>query len=406
MNKMLLIIDGSSLLSTSFYANAGAYVMARTEEDKAKAAEKLLKASNGKYTNGVYTFVRTLLNLIKEQKPSHIAITWDRTRNTFRQDIKGCNGTYKGHRKETPEPLKEQFITTQKLLEGIIPQFISDIMDSKIYEADDFAGSLSRRYQKDMPVFLYTKDEDYLMLINERVRVWLVTSKANDMYEEFKINPKDHNIPNGVFEYNLELFKEIKGLNHPKEFIDAKAIKGDTSDNIPGVKGVGDKATFPLVKEYGSLENIYETIEGLNKKEEKELKSFFKECLGISRSPIANMLKDGTIILDNGDKLAYRCISGELSKEQLEFNELIKDKIDTRFPIELVNSEDISKLIENEIVNIELSSKESAFMSRELATIVTDIPEIQKLSLDDVKLDLNKDILKQRLLELDIRTLL
>ncbi|EGT0689409.1 MAG: hypothetical protein E7J18_08320 [Clostridioides difficile] len=157
-NKMLLIIDGSSLLSTSFYANSGKYIMAKTDEEKETAAKNLLKSSKGKYTNGVLTFMRTLLKLIENQKPSHMAVVWDRTRNTFRQNIKGCNGTYKGQRKETPEPLKEQFLTTQELLEGIIPQFISKIEDSIIYEADDFAGSLSVRYSNDMPVFLYTKD--------------------------------------------------------------------------------------------------------------------------------------------------------------------------------------------------------------------------------------------------------
>ncbi|HII4447592.1 5'-3' exonuclease [Clostridium perfringens] len=405
-NKMLLIIDGSSLLSTSFYANSGKYIMAKTDEEKETAAKNLLKSSKGKYTNGVLTFMRTLLKLIENQKPSHMAVVWDRTRNTFRQNIKGCNGTYKGQRKETPEPLKEQFLTTQELLEGIIPQFISKIEDSIIYEADDFAGSLSVRYSNDMPVFLYTKDEDYLALINERVRVFLVTSKANEMYEEYNINPKDYNIPDGVFEYNLELFKEIKGLNEPKEFTEVKAIKGDASDNIPGIKGVGDKAAFPLVKEYGSLENIYDTIENLNKNEEKELRTFLKEYLGISRSPIANMLKNGTIELDNGDKLEYRCISGQLTDEQLEFQELIKDKIDTRFPIELLNSEDKELLVNNKIANIELSAKESAFMSRDLATIATDISDIHNLSLDDVKLDLDKTLLKKRLLELDIKSLL
>ncbi|HFD2037248.1 5'-3' exonuclease H3TH domain-containing protein (plasmid) [Clostridium perfringens] len=255
--------------------------------------------------------------------------------------------------------------------------------------------------------YFYTpSDEDYLALINERVRVFLVTSKANEMYEEYNINPKDYNIPDGVFEYNLELFKEIKGLNEPKEFTEVKAIKGDASDNIPGIKGVGDKAAFPLVKEYGSLENIYDTIENLNKNEEKELRTFLKEYLGISRSPIANMLKNGTIELDNGDKLEYRCISGQLTDEQLEFQELIKDKIDTRFPIELLNSEDKELLVNNKIANIELSAKESAFMSRDLATIATDISDIHNLSLDDVKLDLDKTLLKKRLLELDIKSLL
>ena len=80
--ELFLIIDGSSLLSTSFYGTVGpAYLMAKTDEDREKALEKLLKTSDGRYTNGVYTFMKTLLNLIKNQKPTHMAIVWDRTKH-------------------------------------------------------------------------------------------------------------------------------------------------------------------------------------------------------------------------------------------------------------------------------------------------------------------------------------
>lgn len=159
-NRRLLIVDGSSLLSTSFYATARNYVMARTPEDREEAANKLLQTTGGVYTNGVYTFMKTLLNLIKTQNPSHMAVVWDVSRQTFRQSIAG--GTYKGTRKETPNPLKEQFKTTQELLDGIIPQFMSRFTDKEIYEADDFAGSIAKKFEKDIPVYLYTKDEDYL----------------------------------------------------------------------------------------------------------------------------------------------------------------------------------------------------------------------------------------------------
>lgn len=407
LNKKLLIIDGSSLLSTSFYGTASAYLMARTEEDKVKALEKLLKTSDGRYTNGVYTFMKTLLNLIKNQQPTHIAIVWDKTRQTFRQNILGCEGSYKGNRKATPNPLKEQFKTTQDLLDGIIPQFMSNVDDEMVYEADDFAGSLAKKFQDEVPVFLYTKDEDYLQLIDYNTKVWLVTSKADEMFGTYGIKPKDYEVPSGVFEYTLTSFSEIKGLNHPSEFIDAKAIMGDKSDNIPGVYGVGDKVTMPLVKEYGTIENIYDTIEGLSPKEEKELKKFFKEHLGISRSPIANMLKDGTITLSNAEKINYKCISGDLTKEQLEIQESIKSKVgELRFPIEITTENGLSKLQENEVLGVELSSKESAFMSKELATIITDIPVIQSVSLDDIKLNINQELLKTRLLDLEIKSLL
>ena len=235
--KRLVIIDGSSLLSTSFYGTAGAYLMARTEEDKAKAMEKLLKTSDGRYTNGVYTFMKTLLNIVNNQKPSHLAVVWDISRNTFRQNIAGVEGSYKGHRKETPDPLKEQFKTTQELLEGIVPQFKSGFDDEFIYEADDFAGSLVRKFEGEIPCYCYTKDMDYLQIASEVCRIWIVTSKADELFNKHNIDPKDFNLPQGVFEYSLTSFTDEIGLNHPLEFIDAKAIMGDTSDNIPGING-------------------------------------------------------------------------------------------------------------------------------------------------------------------------
>ena len=405
--KLFLIIDGSSLLSTSFYGTVGpAYLMAKTEEDRAKALEKLLKTSDGRYTNGVYTFMKTLLNLIKNQKPTHMAIVWDRTRQTFRQNISGVDGSYKGNRKSTPDALSQQFKTTQDLLEGIIPQFLSSMDDDMIYEADDFAGSLARKFEEEVPVALLTKDMDYLQLISEHTKAWIVTSKADEMFAKYGINPKDFEIPAGVFEYTMTSFADEIGLNTPKEFVDAKAIMGDKSDNIPGVHGVGDKAAIPLVKEYGTLENIYNTIEGLSPKEEKELKKFFKESLGISRSPIAYMLKEGTIALSDGEKLSYKCLSDSLTDEQITAQEIIKEKMgELRFPIEITTGNGLEKLQNGEVIGVELSAKESAFMSKELAKIVTDIPSVQSVSLDDIKLNINQELLKTRLLDLEIKSL-
>lgn len=335
----MLIVDGSSLLSTSFYGTAGEYLRAKTDADKEKALLKLLKTSKGVYTNGVYVFMKTLLNLIKKQSPSHLAIVWDISRQTFRQEIAG--GTYKGTRKETPAPLKEQFMTTQNLLNGLIPQFKSNSDDEIIYEADDFAGSLVKKFEKEIPVYLYTKDEDYLQLVNYNTRVWLVTSKCQELFKEIGVDSKKFAIPEGVFEYTLTSLMDIQELE-PYQIVEYKALCGDSSDNIPGVKGVGPKAAIPLLKEYGNIETIYETIEGLTPEEEKELNKFFKEKLGISRSPIECLLK----------------------------------------------------------------GKESAFMSKKLAQIKTDIPAIEQVTLDDLKLNIDSNLLKSRLLESEIKSLI
>lgn len=404
MTEKLLIIDGSSLLSTSFYATATAYLMAKTDEDKEKALERLMKTSDGRYTNGVFPFMRTLLSLIKKNQPTHLAIVWDVSRQTFRQEIAG--GTYKGTRKATPHPLKEQFISTQNLLQGIIPQFLSGRDDEEVYEADDFAGSLAKRFQTEIPVFLHTKDEDYLQLVDSNTRVWLGSSKADKMFEDLNLNRQEFNVPDGFFEFTLSTLKDIKGLE-PYQIVEYKALCGDTSDNIPGVKGVGEKAVIPLLQEYGTIEAIYETIENLSAKEEKELKKFFKESLGIGRSPISYMLADGVIALGNGDKINYNAIFDEVTEEDTTLQPLFEEKLGKlKFPIRLSNAEDIEKLKNEEVFGVQLCAKESAFMSKELATIKTDIESIAQVNLDDIKLNIDYTELKNRLLDLEIKTLI
>ena len=404
MTEKLLIIDGSSLLSTSFYATATAYLMAKTDEDKEKALTRLMKTSDGRYTNGVFPFMRTLLSLIKKNQPTHLAVVWDVSRQTFRQEIAG--GTYKGTRKATPHPLKEQFISTQNLLQGIVPQFLSEKDDEEVYEADDFAGSLAKRFQSEIPVFLHTKDEDYLQLVDTNTRVWLGSSKADKMFEDLGLNRQEFNVPDGFFEFTLSTLKDIKGLE-PYQIVEYKALCGDTSDNIPGVKGVGEKAVIPLLQEYGNIESIYDTIENLSSKEEKELKKFFKESLGIGRSPISYMLAEGVIALSSGEKINYNVIFDEVTEEDKALQPLFEEKLGKlRFPIRLSNAEDIEKLRNEEVYGVQLCAKESAFMSKELATIKTDIESIANVNLDDIKLNINYDELKARLLDFEIKTLI
>ena len=404
MTEKLLIIDGSSLLSTSFYATATAYLMAKTDEDKEKALTRLMKTSDGRYTNGVFPFMRTLLSLIKKNQPTHLAVVWDVSRQTFRQEIAG--GTYKGTRKATPHPLKEQFISTQNLLQGIVPQFLSEKDDEEVYEADDFAGSLAKRFQSEIPVFLHPKDEDYLQLVDTNTRVWLGSSKADKMFEDLGLNRQEFNVPDGFFEFTLSTLKDIKGLE-PYQIVEYKALCGDTSDNIPGVKGVGEKAVIPLLQEYGNIESIYDTIENLSSKEEKELKKFFKESLGIGRSPISYLLAEGVIALSSGEKINYNAIFDEVTEEDKALQPLFEEKLGKlRFPIRLSNAEDIEKLRNEEVYGVQLCAKESAFMSKELATIKTDIESIANVNLDDIKLNINYDELKARLLDFEIKTLI
>ena len=125
----------------------------------------------------------------------------------------------------------------------------------------------------------------------------MVTSKADDMYKEIGVDKKTINVPSGIFEYTPEYVKHFEGVD-PIQIIDVKAIEGDKSDNIKGVKGVGQTSSRPLIAHYGSIEEIYKNIENLDKNTEKELLTFFKDSLGIKRSPLKNLLlyKEDAII--------------------------------------------------------------------------------------------------------------
>ena len=226
------------------------------------------------------------------------------------------------------------------------------------------------------------------------------------MFEDLGLNRQEFNVPDGFFEFTLSTLKDIKGLE-PYQIVEYKALCGDTSDNIPGVKGVGEKAVIPLLQEYGNIEAIYNTIENLSAKEEKELKKFFKESLGIGRSPISYLLADGVIALGNGEKINYNVIFDEVTEEDKNLQDLFEEKLGKlRFPIRLSNGDDLEKLRNEEVFGVQLSAKESAFISKELATIKTDIESIANTTIDDVKLNINYDELKARLLDFEIKTLI
>lgn len=348
MTKKLILFDGSSLLSTSFFGNVPKeYYSLKNDENREEALKKMkiMRTSTGLYTNAVYTMSKILLKVFAEQKPSHVAVAWDISRDTFRRDM---YPEYKGQRDETKPELKSQFALMQRVLQAM---GITQFMVNK-YEADDILGTLVNKFETEIPVFIMTKDQDSLQLVSDYTRVWLITSKAKEMYDS--INPlfkheKNSGSPENTFEFTPLYVKEFYGIS-PEQIVDMKALEGDSSDNIPGVKGVGEKAVIPLLQEYGTVENLYSEIENLTPVEEKQLKEFWKNSLGISRSPIAYLLKKG----ENGEK----------------------------------------------------SAKESALLSKKLATIVRDIPELQNVKLDDLVFSLNEVGMKEIFRELEFKSLL
>jgi DNA polymerase-1 len=323
VSNHLLLIDGSSLLSCSFFGNLPReYKFARTDEEKDKFLHKIRQSPEGEYTNGTFTMLSSMLKVIKNQKPTHLAVAWDLTKEfTFRKRL---YSEYKSHRKSFREELGSQFTLTQKVLNEMgIAQFVFEN-----YEADDIIGTLTRRFEEELRVNIWTKDQDSLQLVDENVRVWLITSKCYDMYEQLGISTKQLNIPNGAFEYTPDYIEQFYGVT-PIQIIDRKAIEGDPSDNIPGISGVGEKSVIPLLQEFKTVEGIYDFIEDSS---EKDIKEMFKE-LGITRSPLSKLIEES----------------------------------DTK-----------------------LVGKKAALLCKQLATIKCDIEELNNVTLDSLKLEINE----------------
>lgn len=299
-NNTLLIIDGSSLLSTAYHATVPKVMLGlKTEEEKSRYYDKILKSPEGLYTNGLLGFFRTMHSFLDNQKPKYIVFTFDITRNTFRRKLYPL---YKANRGGTDEPLRQQFNTALMMLKEC--KIVTE--KSMDFEADDLSGSIAEKYYSDTSVRIYTKDRDYFQLVNDEknIRVWLYMDESKTTYLKqqymsiWGINKDNNPLPSNIMEFTEETVKDFYGV-HPKYVIDRKALEGDSSDNIPGVKGVGEKATIPLINEYNTVENLYEAIHDIddNKNLEKELPAFWKKELGISRSPLNPLI--------NGEEDAY-----------------------------------------------------------------------------------------------------
>ena len=221
--KKVILVDGNNLLFRSYFATA--------------YSGNMMKNSKGFPTNGLYGLVNMLNKIIREEKPEYMLVAFDKGK-TFRHE-KYLD--YKGGRNETPDDLKKQFSVAKKL----VPLMGIKCFEIDNYEADDIIGTYSKMALID-PEFettIVSSDKDLLQLINEETEVKLLKQK-----DYIRMNEKT--------------FEETYGIK-PIRMIDLKGLMGDASDNIPGVKGIGEKTALKLLQEYDSLENVYDNIDNI-----------------------------------------------------------------------------------------------------------------------------------------------
>ncbi|MDH8722831.1 DNA polymerase I [Staphylococcus epidermidis] len=323
MNKLVLI-DGNSLSFRAFYALP------------------LLSNHAGIHTNAVYGFAMLLEKIIKEEKPNHFLVAFDAGKTTFRHSK---YSEYKGGRQKTPPELSEQFPYIRQLLDAYhIKRYELDN-----YEADDIIGTLSRQAdEEDFETIIITGDRDLTQLATDNVTIYYTKKGVTDV---------DHYTPKFIAgKYN--------GLV-PKQIIDMKGLMGDTSDNIPGVAGVGEKTAIKLLNQFESVEGVYEHIEEVTAKKLKEKLINSKDDALMSKdlatinvhSPIEVSLEDTKLTLQDDTTKKI-----ELFKK-LEFKQLLAD-IDTSS----TNEEVIDKTfeIEQDFQNVDLNDLNEAVIHFEL----------------------------------------
>ena len=283
--KKVILVDGNNLVFRSYYATA--------------YSGNIMKNSKGFPTNALYGFISMMNKILMEEKPEYIAVAFDVGKN-FRKEKYDF---YKAGRMETPEELKMQMPVAREILDAMgIKHF-----ELEPYEADDIIGTFAKMAEidPDYDATIISSDRDLLQLISNQVDVKLLKSKD-------------------YIKYNPETFFEDYGIE-PIKVIDLKALSGDTSDNIPGVKGVGEKTAIKLLQEYGSLEGIYENILNIPGKLKEKLVND-KDKAFVSKE-LATIYKDVPLNV-TFDSIKYQGVNEEaLSSlyEELEFFSLLKN---------------------------------------------------------------------------------
>jgi len=232
----LVLVDGNSIMNRAFYGIMGS---------------RMLTTKDGTYTNAIYGFLAILFKLLEDVNPKYLVVAFDLKAPTARHKL--YEG-YKANRKGMPDELAEQM----PIIKEILRAMNIDIVEMEGYEADDVLGTLSRYGEKEgLEVIILSGDRDTFQLATDKTTIRIPHTKGGKTETD---------------EYNREKIIEKYGLE-PKQLIDVKGLQGDSSDNIPGVPGVGEKTALSLIQKYGSIENLYDKLE----KGEDDLKGKQKE---------------------------------------------------------------------------------------------------------------------------------
>ncbi len=284
MKQRFIIVDGNALLHRAWHALPP------------------LTTKKGELVNAVYGFILVFLKVLKELKPNYIAVTFDKKEPTFRhKEFK----EYKAGREKQPDELYQQIPRIKELIEA----FNVSIYEKDGFEADDIIGTLTKEIAKkflNIENIIVTGDLDTLQLVDERTKVYGLKKGITEtiLYDQRKVREK----------YNLE----------PRQLIDFKALKGDPSDNIPGVKGIGDKTATELLKNFKTLKGVYQNLDLIKEKtrkllEENKDKAFFSKKL-------VTIVEDVPINFDLNDCKIQKFNRNKIIRlfQELEFKSLLE----------------------------------------------------------------------------------
>lgn len=265
--EKIIIIDSNSVIHRAFHALPP------------------LKNKKGEVVNAVYGYLTFLFKAIRELEPDYIAACFDVSKCTFRREM---FEEYKAKRQKAPDELYSQI----PLVKEVLRKFNIAIFEKEGYEGDDLIGTISNKENGNLEKLILSGDLDNLQLINENVKVVFLGNKVNAL-----------NI------YNIKKVEEKYGIC-PDQIVDFKALRGDASDNIPGVSGIGEKTAISLLKEFGDLKNIYNNID-LIKGKIKEKLIEEKEKAYLSRE-LARILINVEFEFD-----INKCKWGDFEKEEV-----------------------------------------------------------------------------------------